>query len=148
MLLKPAFFRMMTALVLLVFAFQTCIDRGFNGPEEGYGYPSPTLDPTKEAYVAGFAGGWDTNWGVMNCNVTGQKVNCEYTYENGRIEAFLSEDGQTMVGTWAEAPSFTPPGDGGKVTFSLSDSGTAIFGHWWYGPDAEGGSWTGTRIVP
>jgi hypothetical protein len=31
------------------------------------------------------------------------------------------------------------------VTFTLSADGNSITGHWWYGQDEDGGSWTGTR---
>jgi hypothetical protein len=104
-----------------------------------------TPDPTKVAYVGGFAGSWDTNWGVMTCSVNGQMVDCNYTHDTGKIQATLGLDGMTMEGTWSESPSYQPPVDGGRVTFSLSEDGNSITGHWWYGQDGEGGPWTGTR---
>ncbi len=107
--------------------------------------PTETPNPTTVAYVGGFAGSWDTNWGVMTCSVNGQTVDCNYTHDTGKIQATLGLDGTTMEGTWSEAPSYQPPEDGGKVTFSLSEDGNSITGHWWYGQDGEGGSWTGTR---
>ena len=107
--------------------------------------PTATPNPTKVAYVGGFAGSWDTNWGVMTCSVNGQTVNCTYTHDSGKIEATLGLDGMTMEGSWAESPSYQPPEDGGRVTFSLSEDGSTIAGHWWYGQNGDGGSWTGTR---
>jgi hypothetical protein len=107
--------------------------------------PYPTVNPTKAAYVSGFAGSWDTNWGVMTCSVDGQMVNCNYTHDTGKLEATLDLDGTTMTGSWSEAPSYQPPMDGGRVTFSLSADGNTISGHWWYGQNEEGGPWTGTR---
>jgi hypothetical protein len=107
--------------------------------------PTETPNPTQVAYVSGFAGSWDTNWGVMTCSVDGQRVNCNYTHDNGKIEATLGLDGMTMEGTWSEAPSYQPPEDGGRVTFSLSEDGNIITGRWWYGQNGEGGPWTGTR---
>ena len=107
--------------------------------------PTVTPNPTQVAYVSGFVGSWDTNWGVMTCSVDGQRVSCNYTYDNGKIEATLGIDGTTMEGTWSEAPSYQPPEDGGRVTFSLSEDGNTITGHWWYGQNGEGGPWTGTR---
>ena len=104
-----------------------------------------TINPTQAAYVSGFSGTWDTNWGVMTCSVDGQMVKCNYTHDVGKIEAWLSQDGKTMQGTWSESPSYQPPDDGGRVTFSLSGDGNSITGYWWYGQNKAGGSWTGTR---
>jgi len=97
------------------------------------------------AYVGGFAGEWDTNWGIMICTVSGASVHCEYTWDEGRIDASLSADGRSMDGQWAETPSYSPPDDGGRVAFSLSEDGNYIDGYWWYGQNTGGGSWTGTR---
>jgi hypothetical protein len=104
-----------------------------------------STDPGRVAYVSGFAGNWDTNWGDMTCNVNGQTVNCTYTHDAGKIEASLSQDGVTMDGTWSESPSYLPPDDAGRVTFTLSADGKSMSGHWWYGPDSGGGDWTGNR---
>ena len=106
---------------------------------------TPTPNPTDAAYVGGFEGTWDTNWGIMTCSVIGTSVHCEYTWDQGRIDAVLSADGRTMNGQWAEAPSYAPPDDGGRVTFTLSGDGNTINGSWWYGQDSGGGPWTGTR---
>jgi hypothetical protein len=107
--------------------------------------PTPTPNPTAVAYVGGFTGTWDTNWGEMTCNANGASVHCEYTWDQGRIDATLSADGRTMDGQWAESPSYSPPDDGGRVTFTLSEDGNAIDGYWWYGQNTDGGTWTGTR---
>jgi hypothetical protein len=106
---------------------------------------SATINPTQAVYVSGFAGTWDTNWGDMTCSVDGQMVKCNYTHDIGIIEAWLSPDGITMEGTWSESPSYQPPADGGRVTFTLSADGNGINGHWWYGQNEDGGAWTGTR---
>jgi hypothetical protein len=132
---------------MIFFVQQTCVDRGLNGPEEGYDVkPTPTPDATREAYAAGFAGTWDTNWGVMTCLVQGQRVDCTYTYDEGNIHAYVNQTGLTMDGTWSEAPSYASPEDGGRVTFSISGDDSTIYGTWWYGENGEGGTWTGTRI--
>jgi len=51
-----------------------------------------------------------------------------------------------MEGQWLESPSYSPPSDGGKVTFTLSADGNTIRGKWGYGDNLNGGDWTGTRI--
>ena len=104
-----------------------------------------TINPTQAVYVSGFAGTWDTNWGVMTCSVDGQAVKCNYTHDDGKIDAQLNPDGITMEGTWSESPSYQPLEDAGRVTFSLSADGNTISGTWWYGQNTDGGSWTGTR---
>ena len=70
-------------------------------------------DPTDAAYVGGFEGARDTNWGMMTCSVIGTSVHCEYTWDQGRIDAVLSADGRTMDGQWTESPSYALPDDGG-----------------------------------
>ena len=104
-----------------------------------------TANSAQAAYVNGFAGNWDTNWGDMTCSVSGQTVKCNYTHDSGKIEATLSADGVTMEGTWSESPTYLPPDDAGRVTFTLSADDNSISGYWWYGQDQGGGSWTGTR---
>lgn len=97
-------------------------------------------------YVKGFEGKWDTNWGVLIFKADGIKLHGTYEHDNGRIEAVLGKDGTTMEGTWGESPSYLPPDDGGRVTFSLSSDRNEINGYWWYGFDNDGGDWTGKRI--
>lgn len=114
-------------------------------PEAATGTSTVTPNPTDVAYVGGFAGVWDTNWGEMTCSVNGLLVHCEYTHDQGRIDATLSGDGRTMEGQWAEYPSYSPPNDGGRVAFTLSKDGNTISGDWSYGQGSSQGSWTGTR---
>jgi len=108
-------------------------------------FPTVTPNPTDVAYVGGFTGVWDTNWGEMTCSVDGLVVHCEYTHDQGRIDATLSADKRTMEGQWAEYPSYSPPDDGGRVAFTLSEDGNAISGDWSYGQGSSQGPWTGTR---
>ena len=120
----------------------------FSSIEQVSGCPlaqTATINPTQAVYVSGFAGTWDTNWGDMTCSVDGQMVNCNYTHDSGKINAWLSPDGITMEGTWSESPTYQPPDDAGRVTFTLSADGIGINGTWWYGQNINGGSWTGTR---
>ena len=100
----------------------------------------------KIEYVKGFAGTWDSNWGKIELRVNGLEVAGNYTHDQGKISAKLSNNGKEMVGTWSESPSYAPPKDGGRVTFTLSADGNGLTGHWWYGENSGGGPWTGTRI--
>jgi hypothetical protein len=133
------------AIVLVILISISCnIPTGTPQPPQTVS-PTVTPNPTSVAYVGGFAGQWDTNWGDMTCSVDGVRVYCEYTHDQGKIDATLSDDGRTMEGQWTESPSYSAPNDGGKVTLTLSEDGNTIDGEWWYGQDDYGGSWTGTR---
>lgn len=99
------------------------------------------------AYVKGFTGVWNSNWGRLRFRVEGVRVIGDYDHDEGRIEAELTADGRTLVGTWHEAPSRKPPRDAGKVTMTLSADGKTIAGRWGYGDNLEAGDWTGTRVV-
>jgi hypothetical protein len=120
----------------------TQISSGWNAPAT-----STTAAPSAEslAYVASFAGTWDSNWGVLTFTVHGTRIRGNYTHDNGRIEASLSSDGHVLTGHWLEAPSYTLGRDGGRVSMSLSADGKIISGNWGYGNDAMTGGWTGTK---
>jgi hypothetical protein len=75
----------------------------------------------------------------MTCSVDGQKLNCNYAMDAGKIEGTLGSDGKTMEGNWSESPSCTPPTNGGRMTLTLSADGNTITGTWGYGQDGEGG---------
>jgi hypothetical protein len=103
-------------------------------------------DPNDIHYVKGFQGKWNSNWGTLEFKVNGVKVEGNYTHDKGIIKATLTGDKKTMEGQWLESPSYSPPGDGGKVTFTLSPDGDTITGKWGYGDNLNGGDWTGTRV--
>ncbi len=98
-------------------------------------------------YILGFAGKWNSTYGVMQLNVQDLRVSGNYTHDNGRIDAVLSEDGKTMKGTWAESPSYKGSSDAGKMYFKLSSDGNKIDGLWSYGDAEPTKNWTATRIV-
>jgi hypothetical protein len=103
------------------------------------------VDPNAEKYVGSFTGAWNTNWGDMTCMASSISVHCEYTHDQGKIEATLLKDGRTLEGQWSESPSYAPPQDAGRVTLTISDDGKSMSGDWSYGQGASEGPWTGTR---
>jgi len=103
-------------------------------------------NPNDIRYVKGFQGTWNSNWGTLEFKVDGIRVEGNYTHDKGIIKATLTGDKKTMEGQWLESPSYSPPSDGGKVTFTLSADGNTIRGKWGYGDNLNGGDWTGTRI--
>jgi len=105
-------------------------------------------EPSKQEknYVLGFAGKWNSTYGVMELRVEGLRVSGNYTHDKGRIEALLSTDGKTMKGTWAESPSYQGSRDAGKMYFKLSPNGQKIDGLWSYGEAVPDRGWIATRI--
>jgi hypothetical protein len=119
--------------------------------------PSPTAapppPPPRPAPLPsqGFAGTWDTNYGLMTLVISGLSVDGPYAHKNGNIMAALSPDGRTITGTWDQDPTHNPPNDAGRMVFHLSDDGQSWSGTWGYGTDesgySNGGVWTGVRVA-
>jgi len=125
---------------------QTCLDAAKTTPTSGsLNGQQSSQNPIPVSSVGRFAGSWNTNFGDMSCSVEGENVNCTYTHNTGRIEAFLNPDGESLEGSWFEAPTYRPADNAGRVTLSLSGDGNSFTGQWWYGPNGEGGTWTGVR---
>ena len=141
------------AIRALINAPSTLIGRQ-TGKPEGYhlseGKPQGATGgaPAGTGHVKSFAGRWNTNWGLMEITVVGNKVYGHYEHDQGKIEGTLSADGRTVEGIWSEAPTYKPPKDSGKFRLTLSDDGDSFTASWGYGDSATGGSeiWKGTRI--
>ena len=92
-------------------------------------------------------GEWDSNWGHMILAQSGNLVTGTYTHDSGRIDAIVT--GNTLTGTWSEAPSYAPDKDAGDIRFTMSADGKTFDGSWGYGSSLSGGSWTGSkRLTP
>lgn len=93
-----------------------------------------------------WAGEWDSNWGDMVFIQNGNAVTATYTYDQGKISGTVS--GNTLTGTWSEAPSYAPPKDAGEVELTMSADGKSFTGKWRYGSEGTWGNWEGgTRIT-
>jgi len=91
-----------------------------------------------------YEGDWTSNWGDMTFTVTGNDVTAEYTHDQGKIVGKLN--GNILVGTWSEAPSYAPSNDAGDVELELNADCTSLAGNWRFGSDgAWNGDWVGTR---
>jgi hypothetical protein len=108
-------------------------------------FPGTVVDEA-DPQAAKYRGTWDTILGKMTFTVNGRHVHGEYAFENGIVEATLSDDGKTLAGTWYEEPTLLPPRDSGKCIFTISEDGNVIHGEWWYGDGEYGGVWDGVRI--
>jgi hypothetical protein len=104
--------------------------------------------PTVEPAGAGWAGAWDTNWGVVMLQVSGNQVTGDYPHDDGRLQGTISPDGMTLEGMWSEAPSYQGPNDAGRFVFTLAPDGLSWTGSWGYGDGLDAGTWSATRTHP
>jgi|GEM_PF-812073 len=95
-----------------------------------------------------WTGTWNTVWGSLSSQMhlqqTGNRVTGTYEWDNGKIEGLVS--GNTLTGTWSEAPSYSPPGDAGDFEFTISPDCNSFTGRWRYGSAGGWGEWNGTRV--
>ena len=110
--------------------------------------PEPMLEPTPAPIVepCNWTGTWDTNWNTMVLVQTGEQVVGTYDYEGGRIVGVVS--GNTLRGTWLQAPSYILPDGGGDFEFTISSDCSSFTGNWRYGStgDWEPDVWTGDKV--
>jgi hypothetical protein len=116
-----------------------------------------TVDNDSPDFLAlNWTGDYNTNWGTMHLEQTGNTVTGTYAYQEGRIEGTLSPDSQyVLLGRWMETPSFAPPSDAGDIYFAMDRHHSSFTGYWRYGYTGDynitgdwDGSWTGDRISP
>jgi hypothetical protein len=94
--------------------------------------------------ICSWIGTWDTNWGSMDVQMSGNSVTGTYPHDQGRIQGTIS--GNKLIGTWSEAPSYSPPNDAGDLEFVMSDDCSSFSGNWRYGSTGGwSGGWSGTR---
>ncbi len=88
-----------------------------------------------------FAGVWQTSYGEMRLQQTGDRVTGTYTSGDGEVQGFLSGDVLNL--RWYERGS----GRGGPARFVLSEDGDSFAGTWAYDESADSpGAWTGARV--
>jgi hypothetical protein len=89
-------------------------------------------------------GTWNTSWGEMVLQESGDTVTGSYPHDQGQIQA-RSFSGR-LVGTWSEAPTRKAPDDAGEFEFTMAENCSSFIGYWRYGETGDwSGSWTGTR---
>ena len=92
-----------------------------------------------------FTGEWTSNWGDMFFEQTENNIVATYTHDQGRVTGVMM--GNVLVGTWSEAPSYTPTNDAGDIEIEISTDCKSFTGNWRYGSDGSwSGDWTGTKI--
>jgi len=91
-----------------------------------------------------WTGAWNTDWGEMVLQQSENEVSGTYTHDQGRIQGIVS--GGKLVGTWSEAPSYSPTSDAGDVELTMSQDCQSFSGNWRYGSEGGwSGGWIGTR---
>lgn len=91
-----------------------------------------------------WVGKWNTDWGTMTLNQTGNDVTGNYEYDSGKISGTVS--GNILKGTWSEYPTYNPPRDAGDIEFTLD--GDSFTGKWRYGSSGDwSGQWVGKKII-
>jgi hypothetical protein len=96
------------------------------------------------AQTCTWSGTWNTDWGPMQILQNGNAVTGTYTHDQGRVDG--TAYGARLMGTWSEAPSYSPPGDAGDFEFMMSEDCQSFSGSWKYGSEGGwSGGWSGTR---
>ncbi|MBL0337536.1 MAG: hypothetical protein IPP73_20130 [Chitinophagaceae bacterium] len=80
-------------------------------------------------------GEWQTKWGKMIVIQNGNKITATYEHDKGKITGTIT--GNTLTGTWSEAPTYLAPKDAGEFKFTFSADGRAFTGLWRYGNTGE-----------
>jgi hypothetical protein len=106
------------------------------------------IAPPFVAAAAPWAGRWQTNLGVMELQQDGSRVYGVYEADQGQIGG--TAKGRVLTGTWAQAPTFQPPKDGGTLELTMSNDGQSFTGRWRHGTSGawEKSKWSGQRLPP
>lgn len=117
---------------------------GYKGFSIVKGYPT-TTNAVQDLGTYAWEGTWSTNWGEMVIVQQGSHVTGTYTHDQGKINCIVS--GNTMTGTWSEAPSYTPKSDAGDMEITMSADGKSFTGKWRYGSEGSWGNWDGGKRI-
>ena len=111
------------------------------------GAPPPASTPTPAATspmpLSTWTGVWDTDWGTMELTQSDGSVTGTYEHDQGQIQGTVQ--GNKLIGTWSEYPSYAPPDDAGDFEFTLSPDGNSFSGRWRYDSEGDWSEWTATR---
>ncbi len=91
-----------------------------------------------------FTGIWDTNFGTMEIEQAGDRVEGTYEHNHGQIEGVVADG--VLRGRWSEAPTYKEPQDSGQMELMLSEDGKDFIGKWRNGSEgAWYDGWNGKR---
>lgn len=103
---------------------------------------TPVVTPTATP-GATWTGVWNTNWGSMELTQSDGIVTGTYEHDQGEIEGTVQ--GNKLIGTWSEYPSYAPPDDAGEFEFIMSPDGDSFLGRWRYDSAGDWQEWSATR---
>ncbi len=105
--------------------------------------------PAAFAQNCDWTGTWETDWGTMELQQSGNTVTGTYTWDKGRIIGTAFEN--MLIGTWSEDAQenpYSPPDNAGDVEFTTDEYCYSFGGKWRYGSSGEWYTWTGHRVIP
>ncbi len=102
------------------------------------GYPAAVAGPT-----CSWTGSWETNWGRMDLQQSGDNVTGTYARQSGRMTGRVS--GNVLTGQWSEAPTYKAPKDEGDYEFAMQTGCNSFDGRWRYTGESRWRPWTGRR---
>jgi len=91
-----------------------------------------------------WTGTWETNYGKVELQQTGNTVTGSYMIKQGRIDGIVL--GNELSGKWSEAPSYAPPNDAGEFIIRMDKSGISFKGMWWKLAPLSEKEWSGRRV--
>jgi len=91
-------------------------------------YPKSTFD-WRGLFIPPWTGNWETSWGIMELRQFGEDIMGRYTQKRGRIQGKVL--GNSLSGSWYQAPSYQGPQDSGELSLVMADDKTSFSGNWW-----------------
>lgn len=113
------------------------------GTKLGQGFERITIPSGQATLGSGcdWTGTWDTDFGLMTLQQSGNTVIGSYSYSGGQIQGTIS--GNNLVGGWTETSSKT-----GTFDFTMATDCQSFSGKWRYGTVGDwSGDWKGSRKV-
>ncbi len=104
-----------------------------------------TAIPVVAAPPCTWTGRWETNWGRMDLQQSGDQVTGTYVRQQGKMLGRAA--GNALSGTWTEGPTYRPPTDAGDYEFVMAPGCNAFNGRWRYTGKSDWRPWTGKRMA-
>lgn len=123
---------------------KSCLSGVLNIQVQGGGQaavnPAPSRAPGSLIQVAGR---YDTDFGEMTLEQSGNSVHGTYDNRRGRIRGTL--EGNILIGDWTQHPTYRPPSDAGEIKFTFGAGGN-FTGGWRHGNQGQWESWNGQSV--
>jgi len=121
-----------------------------SSPDEGEGTGTAT-PTTASAEEEGFTGEWDSTFGILRLEVSGNRVQGAYEFCAGMVSGTVN--GNLLEGTWVEDTSACEDPESaarvvadGTFSFMLESGGDTFTGNYETTGSPEANEWVGTRI--